>query len=225
MRLHALIPAAGTGTRAALNCPKQYQLLAGRSVIDWVLTTFVDNPRIDSVSVLVSPGDLHFASASSFAGDARVSVIACGGETRRDTVLAGLDRVSADNDDWILVHDAARPGLTPPLLDRLIDACLIDEVGGLLALPVADTIKAANGDRIERTVARDRLFGAQTPQMFRHHLLAQALERSAVVTDEASAVEALGLRPRLVRGAIRNFKLTWPEDFELMEAILAKGQA
>ncbi|CAN5403242.1 2-C-methyl-D-erythritol 4-phosphate cytidylyltransferase [soil metagenome] len=225
MRLHALIPAAGTGTRAALNCPKQYQPLAGRAVIDWVLATFVANARIDSVSVLVSPGDELFAASSRFAGDARVRVLPCGGATRRDTVLAGLEQVDADNDDWILVHDAARPGLTPELLNRLIDACLIDEVGGLLAMPVADTIKSANGDRIERTVARDRLFGAQTPQMFRHHLLAQALERSAVVTDEASAVESLGLRPRLVRGAIRNFKLTWPEDFELMEAILAKGQS
>jgi 2-C-methyl-D-erythritol 4-phosphate cytidylyltransferase len=150
-------------------------------------------------------------------------VFACGGSTRRDTVRSGLERLAPDDGDWILVHDAARPGLTVPMLDRLIDACLVDEVGGLLALPVADTLKSADGhDRVERTVPRDRLFAAQTPQMFRHPMLAHALERAPLATDEASAVEALGLHPKLVRGAQRNFKLTWPEDFGLMEAILSK---
>ncbi|MGF2241433.1 2-C-methyl-D-erythritol 4-phosphate cytidylyltransferase, partial [Bordetella pertussis] len=123
-------------------------------------------------------------------------------------------------DDWILVHDAARPGLPAAALARLIDACLDDAVGGLLALPVADTVKAGR-QRVSRTVDRDGLWLAQTPQMFRAGLLRDALARARAaglaVTDEASAVEAAGHAPRLVAGALRNFKVTWPDDFELME--------
>ncbi len=223
MRLHALIPAAGTGERAALGRPKQYHRLAGRAVIDWALGALVASVRIDSVTVVLAPDDAWFAASSCHAHVARVRTVACGGATRRDSVRAGLASLEADEDDWVLVHDAARPGLTAVLLDRLIDGCEADEVGGLLALPIADTLKSArDGDRVERTVPRDRLFAAQTPQMFRAGVLAQALEHASNATDEASAVEALGLHPRLVRGAARNFKLTWPEDFVLMETILEK---
>ncbi|MFJ0764713.1 2-C-methyl-D-erythritol 4-phosphate cytidylyltransferase, partial [Bordetella pertussis] len=137
-----------------------------------------------------------------------------------DTVAAALADSGAAADDWILVHDAARPGLPAAALARLIDACLDDAVGGLLALPVADTVKAGR-QRVSRTVDRDGLWLAQTPQMFRAGLLRDALARARAaglaVTDEASAVEAAGHAPRLVAGALRNFKVTWPDDFELME--------
>ncbi|MFJ0641181.1 2-C-methyl-D-erythritol 4-phosphate cytidylyltransferase, partial [Bordetella bronchiseptica] len=139
---------------------------------------------------------------------------------RADTVAAALADSGAAADDWILVHDAARPGLPAAALARLIDACLDDAVGGLLALPVADTVKAGR-QRVSRTVDRDGLWLAQTPQMFRAGLLRDALARARAaglaVTDEASAVEAAGHAPRLVAGALRNFKVTWPDDFELME--------
>ncbi|WP_134819563.1 2-C-methyl-D-erythritol 4-phosphate cytidylyltransferase, partial [Bordetella pertussis] len=135
-------------------------------------------------------------------------------------VAAALADSGAAADDWILVHDAARPGLPAAALARLIDACLDDAVGGLLALPVADTVKAGR-QRVSRTVDRDGLWLAQTPQMFRAGLLRDALARARAaglaVTDEASAVEAAGHAPRLVAGALRNFKVTWPDDFELME--------
>ncbi|CFN29194.1 4-diphosphocytidyl-2C-methyl-D-erythritol synthase [Bordetella pertussis] len=135
-------------------------------------------------------------------------------------MAAALADSGAAADDWILVHDAARPGLPAAALARLIDACLDDAVGGLLALPVADTVKAGR-QRVSRTVDRDGLWLAQTPQMFRAGLLRDALARARAaglaVTDEASAVEAAGHAPRLVAGALRNFKVTWPDDFELME--------
>ncbi|MFJ0645901.1 2-C-methyl-D-erythritol 4-phosphate cytidylyltransferase, partial [Bordetella bronchiseptica] len=137
-----------------------------------------------------------------------------------DTVAAALADSGAAADDWILVHDAARPGLPAAALARQIDASQDDAVGGLLALPVADTVKAGR-QRVSRTVDRDGLWLAQTPQMFRAGLLRDALARARAaglaVTDEASAVEAAGHAPRLVAGALRNFKVTWPDDFELME--------
>jgi 2-C-methyl-D-erythritol 4-phosphate cytidylyltransferase len=134
--------------------------------------------------------------------------------------LNGLEamRDQIGDDDWVLVHDAARPGLTVALIDRLVDALHNDEIGGLLALPVVDTLKLSDTDsRAEATVPRDRLWAAQTPQMFRYALLRRALEQAVEVTDEASAVEALGLKPKLVEGSHRNFKITLPHDVALAE--------
>ncbi|WP_175209213.1 2-C-methyl-D-erythritol 4-phosphate cytidylyltransferase, partial [Achromobacter anxifer] len=137
-----------------------------------------------------------------------------------DTVAGALADSGVADDTWVLVHDAARPGLPAAALGRLIDACLADPVGGLLALPVADTVKGGH-ERVERTLDRNGLWLAQTPQMFRAGVLRDALTAAsvsgAVVTDEASAIEAAGYAPLLVPGAMRNFKVTWPDDFELME--------
>jgi 2-C-methyl-D-erythritol 4-phosphate cytidylyltransferase len=153
----------------------------------------------------------------------KLSVLRCGGATRADSVLNGLLAISAavKPDDWVLVHDAARPCLSSAQLDRLIDQVGHDEVGGLLAVPVADTLKRSGPDgRIEATVPRERLWQAQTPQMFRYGLLREALGHSRGVTDESAAVEALGHRPLLVAADASNLKVTYPADFALAEKIM-----
>ncbi|ULY17906.1 2-C-methyl-D-erythritol 4-phosphate cytidylyltransferase [Bordetella pertussis] len=220
--LIAIVPAAGIGARASLPgeaaVPKQYRPLAGQPMLRHAVRALLADPRIVQVRVAVSAGDGWVEQA--LAGLPRTVWRPCGGPNRADTVAAALADSGAAADDWILVHDAARPGLPAAALARLIDACLDDAVGGLLALPVADTVKAGR-QRVSRTVDRDGLWLAQTPQMFRAGLLRDALARAGAaglaVTDEASAVEAAGHAPRLVAGALRNFKVTWPDDFELME--------
>ncbi len=221
-RHFALIPAAGVGARMGADCPKQYLPLAGKLMLMHVLDTFASSPAISHTYVVVSAEDGYInelLSGAKHLAD-HVSVIYEGGASRQQTVLNGLRamREHVADDDWMLVHDAARPGLTGGLIDRLVNALREDAVGGLLALPVVDTLKRsdANG-RAETTVARDHLWAAQTPQMFRYALLRSALEQASTVTDEAGAVEALGLKPKLVEGSPRNFKITLPHDVALAE--------
>lgn len=219
--LHALIPCAGTGSRAGTAIPKQYQRVAGQPLVLHTLAALAGVPRLASVLLAVAPGD------QTLAGTPGVTLAECGGATRAATVLGGLralrERGAAET-DWVLVHDAARCLITPALVDALIDACLPDPVGGLLAQPVADTLKRGAQGRVEATVAREGHWLAQTPQMFRLGTLAAALEAAGdAVTDEASAIEAAGLQPRLVPGSPRNFKVTWPEDFALAEALLTRS--
>ncbi len=222
-RLHALIPCAGSGSRAGTEVPKQYQILAGQPLVAHTLAAFAQVKRLASVLVVVAPGDDTLARAGAL--PARVQVADCGGATRAASVQAGLRelaRLGASQDDWVLVHDAARCLITPALIDRLIDACLPDPVGGLLAQPLADTLKYGPEGRVAATIPREGHWLAQTPQMFRLATLAQALQTAGTsVTDEASAIEAAGLQPRLVPGSARNFKVTWPEDFALAQALLA----
>lgn len=221
-RYFALIPAAGVGARMGAECPKQYMPLAGKLMLMHVLDTFAATPAIEHVYVVVSATDGYIgdamAGAKHLAG--RVTLLYNGGATRKQSVLNGLLAMRAQlaDDDWVLVHDAARPGLTPALIERLIGEVRSDAVGGLLALPVVDTLKRGDADgRSEATVPRDGLWAAQTPQMFRYALLHRALGQASEVTDEASAVEALGLRPKLVEGSPRNFKITLPHDVALAE--------
>ena len=221
-RYFALIPAAGVGARMGAECPKQYMPLAGKLMLMHVLDTFASTPSIEHVYVVVSKADGYISDALADAKHLadRVTVIYEGGATRQQSVLNGLQAVRAQvtDDDWILVHDAARPGLTPALIERLISEVCNDAVGGLLALPVVDTLKRSDADgRAEATVQRDKLWAAQTPQMFRYALLKRALEQACNVTDESSAIEALGLRPKLVEGSPRNFKITLPHDVALAE--------
>lgn len=253
--LIAIVPAAGVGQRAARagesGPPKQYRLIAGQPMLRHAVQALLADARIAQVRVAVSAEDSWAAEA--LAGLPRTVCRPCGGPTRAETVAAALADSGAADDDWVLVHDAARPGLPAEALARLIDICLSDSVGGLLALPVADTVKSqrrvdegvssgqpaaealtpAGGmtseisippthvePRVRATLDREGLWLAQTPQMFRAGLLRAALASAqsagVAVTDEASAIEAAGYMPLLVPGSLRNFKVTWPDDFELM---------
>jgi 2-C-methyl-D-erythritol 4-phosphate cytidylyltransferase len=213
-RCFALVPCAGIGLRAGAGGPKQYAPLAGRAVVAHTLAALAAVPALAGTLVVLAPDDDQFeARVPGFAG----WVARCGGATRAATVAAGLHalcELGAAEGDWVLVHDAARCLLQPAWVERLIAACLTDEVGGLLALPLADTLKAEAEGRVASTLPRAAKWAAQTPQMFRLGLLARALAAAGdAVTDESSAVEALGLAPLLVPGDVENFKLTWPGDF------------
>lgn len=228
-RHFALIPAAGIGARMGSEFPKQYAAIAGKPMLRHVLDTFAAAATIAHVFVVVSREDGYIepllAAAPHLAG--RVTVLYNGGATRHESVRNGLQaiRTQVGDDDWVLVHDAARPGLTAALIDKLAQSLRDDAVGGLLALPVVDTLKRAGADsRAQATVSRDGLWAAQTPQMFRYALLQRALQQAGEVTDEAGAIEALGLQPKLVEGSPRNFKLTLPHDVALAELYL-KGIA
>lgn len=218
-RYHAVVPAAGGGTRLGAAIPKQYLDLGGDSMLHRTIDALLAEPRLSSVVVVVSPDDPRRPAGGRF--DARVRFAAVGGDTRADSVAAGIDQLAADPDDWVLVHDAARPGLSVAALARLIDEVGDDAVGGLLAMPVADTVKRCSDDgRICATVDRERLWAAQTPQMFRLGVLRQALSGERLgITDEASAVERLGLQPLLVRGEPGNFKVTLAEDLAMAIAL------
>ncbi|PLZ03683.1 2-C-methyl-D-erythritol 4-phosphate cytidylyltransferase [Burkholderia sp. WAC0059] len=230
-RLFALIPCAGTGSRSGSAIPKQYRTVAGRDLLHYTLAAFDACSEFAQTLVVIAPDDTHF-DARRFSG-LRFAVQRCGGASRQASVHNGLEALAAfgaRDDDWVLVHDAARPGITPALIRSLVDALRDDPVGGIVALPVADTLKRAvpgeGGARIARTEARDGLWQAQTPQMFRIGMLRGAIERAQQdghdLTDEASAIEWLGHSPRLVQGSLRNFKVTYPEDFDLAEAFLRR---
>lgn len=222
IRCFALVPAAGVGERSGAGQPKQYVEIAGRPLLAHTLAALAAVPRIARTLVVLSPQDDRFeAAVPGFAG----WVARVGGASRADSVLGGLAelrRRGARDADWVLVHDAARCLLAPEWVDALIDACLPDAVGGLLAQPVADTLKAGDAaGRVVATVDRRDKWAAQTPQMFRLGLVERALRAlGAAATDEASAVEALGLAPRLVRAPLANFKVTWPEDFDIAARML-----
>lgn len=225
MRHVALIPAAGVGSRMNSTCPKQYLPMAGKPMLVHVLETFVSCDRIEHIYLVVSATDDYIDEAlpPSIRSSGKFTLLRKGGASRQETVLNGLlamDGYIAPS-DWVLVHDAARPGLRVEFIDRLIEGLHDDPVGGLLALPVVDTLKRSGPDnRAEATVPRENLWSAQTPQMFRYALLRRALEHCAEVTDEAGAVEALGLHPKLIEGSQRNFKITLPGDIALAEYYL-----
>ena len=231
-RLYALVPCAGSGSRSGAAGPKQYESLAGRALVLWTLEALARVKELAATLVVLSPGDTQFAALAA-EGDAEAAgscwSAKVGGDTRAETVHAGLHDLlarGAHDDDWVLVHDAARCLVRPESIHRLIEACRDDAVGGLLALPVADTLKRADpDDRVEATVSRNAMWAAQTPQMFRIGALRDALRAGfarsdLAITDEASAIEATGLSPRLVRGDFDNIKVTWPEDFALAERLL-----
>src|SRR5512134_1568783 len=223
-RLYALVPCAGSGSRAGTAGPKQYVRLDGRALVGHTLSALQQVPRLRAVMVVLAPDDAVFEhEVPDFAGP-RAWIARAGSTTRAATVAGGLaalrERGAAD-DDWVLVHDAARALVRPEWIERLIDACLDDAVGGLLALPVADTLKAEQGGRSAATVDRRDKWAAQTPQMFRLRALQDALAAAGdAVTDEASAIEATGARPKLVMGDAANIKITWPEDFARAQALL-----
>ena len=215
----ALIPCAGTGSRAGTDGPKQYQSLDGKALVLHTLGAFSAVAKLSGLLVVLAPDDAFFASLNSACPVAR-----CGGTTRAASVFNGLDvllRQGAQPQDWVLVHDAARCLITPAQIENLIDACSNDAVGGLLAHRLPDTLKAEINGRVAATLERSDKWLAQTPQMFRIGMLMDALRQVGdKVTDEAGAIEAVGLQPLLVAGSAQNFKVTYPEDFALAEAVL-----
>jgi 2-C-methyl-D-erythritol 4-phosphate cytidylyltransferase len=224
-RCYALVPCAGVGERAGTALPKQYASLAGRPLVCHTLQALREAPAIAATLVVINPRDDHFERLVPAFEHDRHWLLPAGGATRAQTVAAGLDGLrqrGASDHDWVLVHDAARCLLRPDWVERLITACAGDAVGGLLALPVSDTLKREHDGRALLTLSRQGLWAAQTPQMFRLGLLQQALAQAgAQVTDEAGAIEALGHRPLLVRGEWENLKVTWPADLALAERLLA----
>jgi 2-C-methyl-D-erythritol 4-phosphate cytidylyltransferase len=228
----ALVPAAGSGRRMAgngtSNVPKQYLALAGRTVLEHGLSVFLAHPRINGVVVVLAPDDNRWKTLS-LSGDPRVRT-AVGGAERADSVLAGLRCLLGvgHDEDWVLVHDAARPCIQRAELDRLLDEAGADPVGGLLAVPVRDTVKQAHSVNVEITVDRSKLWLAQTPQMFRlgllHQALSAALAKGQAMTDESSAMEQAGYHPRLVQGSATNIKITCPDDLVIAEALLQARQ-
>jgi 2-C-methyl-D-erythritol 4-phosphate cytidylyltransferase len=218
-KLWALIPCAGNGSRSGATGPKQYQPVAGQAMVLHTLAAFAAVPRLAATLVVVSAGDRFFDAI-----DATVLVAACGGSTRAASVFNGLNALleqGATPTDWVLVHDAARCLITPQQINTLIDACAEDAVGGLLALKLPDTLKSEVGGRVAATVDRHDKWLAQTPQMFRIGALQLALQAAGdAVTDESSALEFMGQQPLLVEGSAQNFKVTYPQDFALAEAVL-----
>jgi len=227
-RLWFVLPAAGASRRMGAALPKQYLELRGRTVLEWSLAPFLAEPRFAGGAVALAADDPYWSHLPAAVRE-RVTAVT-GGVDRCDSVLAGLrGLVDAAADDWVLVHDAARPCLPRADLERLIEACWPDSIGGLLAAPVVDTLKEAAGDRIDRTVARDGLWRALTPQMFRRGRLEQALAAAIAAGerpgDEAAALERLGERPRLVEGSSLNIKITRPADLAFASAVLAAMEA
>ncbi|MES2321551.1 MAG: 2-C-methyl-D-erythritol 4-phosphate cytidylyltransferase [Pseudomonadota bacterium] len=220
-RYFALIPAAGVGARMAADGPKQYMRLGGKPMLRHTIDAFLSSELVHHVYVVVSPDDGQIDAVAPSEG---VTVLRCGGASRLASVQNALRQMRevVGEQDWVMVHDAARPGLNAILIEKLITTIGDDAVGGLLALPVVDTVKRAGA--AVSTVARDGLWLAQTPQMFRYRLLRDALAAAtdaSVITDDASAVEALGLSPKLVEGHPRNLKVTLPADIRIAEMYLA----
>lgn len=227
-QIHGLVPAGGIGLRAQVAGvlePKQYRLIQGKPMLVWAVQALLADERVGQVVVGVQAED-SFAK-QYLANLPATKVLASAGATRALTVLQTLAQSGFEEHDWVVVHDAARPGLPKANLSALIDTCLREQRGGLLALPAADTVKMARGDHpqsVERTLARETIWLAQTPQMFRvgelHQALSQALQAGVALTDEASAMEWAGQAPLLVEGSLRNHKITWAEDLDWVQRFL-----
>jgi 2-C-methyl-D-erythritol 4-phosphate cytidylyltransferase len=229
-KIVALVPAAGTGTRFGDVLPKQYLDVNARPLIFHALHALASVSRIEHIVVVLSPDDCYWQKLSAHwaaLGD-KVSTLMVGGNSRSETITNGLDAIGARMDliasDWVLVHDAARPCIRVELIEQFIDELESDPVGGLLALPLSDTIKFDGGNlRVEKTIPRERLWRAQTPQMFRFGLMQKALAQCPDATDEAQAIESLGEQPKLVMGDSANLKVTYAPDLKLARMLLSEG--
>lgn len=232
-RLYGLIPAAGTGSRAGVAIPKQYQILAGQPLLWHTLSAFTACPMLAATLLVIAPEDGWFTPGHVPAGVSPLLVERCGGASRAGSVCNGLRALlqhhGARPHDWVLVHDAARCLITPADVQTLIAACQHDATGGLLALPLPDTLKSSATTspvaRVQATIGRTDKWLAQTPQMFRLEPLLHAIEQGLreapdAITDEASAIERQGQQPLLVAGPAYNVKVTYPQDFALAEAVL-----
>lgn len=219
---YAIIPAAGIGARMNADCPKQYLKIHDEIILQRVINTFTSIPTIEKVIVALHPDDHWWPTLKLSHPEKVLTVI--GGKERVHSVLLALQYLAeiAEKDDFVLVHDAARPGISEGQILSLIDAVKEHPVGGLLGLPIVDTIKKVDSaDDIQMTISREKLWVAQTPQCFRVGLLKSAIEASLsenqIVTDDASAMENAGHHPKMILGDRRNFKITFPEDILFAE--------
>lgn len=225
-RFWAVIPAAGAGTRMRSDVPKQYLKIHGKSILEYSLECFCNHPRITGVVTAIAENDSYWNELTVAKHDKVMTIT--GGTERFNSVLNGLRYLSshADENDWVLVHDAVRPCLKSEDIDNLIEELGDHPVGGLLAFPVRDTMKRSNEKReVLETVDREGLWHALTPQMFRFGMLLKAIEKTvrdrSMVTDEAQAMELCGNRPVLVRGRPENIKITHKDDLPLAELFLS----
>jgi 2-C-methyl-D-erythritol 4-phosphate cytidylyltransferase len=221
----AIVPAGGSGSRFGSAAPKQYSLIAGKTVLEHTLNALQKCAAIERIFVNVQYDDAHAEAVIATCSSA--SLLRTASVTRAETVQNALKEISKQvrRDAWVLVHDAARPCVLAADLDRLIALAGAHAVGGLLATPMSDTLKRASAEgEVAETVPRDGMWRAQTPQMFRYETLVHALASSPDVTDEAQAIEALGMSPLLVAGSARNIKITLPEDAELAAYYLSQEE-
>lgn len=224
-KIFALVPAAGQGTRIGDAVPKQYLPIAGKPMLFHALETLASVARIQAVVAILSPLDRHWGEFDWSAFPEKIEAAFTGGANRGESVRNALRHLAARiaKDDWVLVHDAARPCITRGLVEQFLDEVEAEPIGGLLAMPLADTLKRADETlRVAETIARAGLWRAQTPQMFRYEMLLRAFERKPLTTDESQAIEALGYAPRLVQGETTNLKVTFAEDLPLAEMIILR---
>jgi 2-C-methyl-D-erythritol 4-phosphate cytidylyltransferase len=222
----ALVLAAGQGTRIGDAVPKQYLPIAGKPMMFHSIEALAGVKRIERLFVVLAPLDRHWSGYDWSVLPDKVEAAFCGGARRSESVLNALKHIEArvEKDDWVLVHDAARPCVQTELVDQFLDELEDEAVGGLLAIPLADTLKSADENlRVAATIPRANLWRAQTPQMFRYDLLRRGIEKKPAATDEAEAVEAMGYHsPRLVQGESTNIKVTFAEDIQIAEMILSR---
>ncbi|MSQ80527.1 MAG: 2-C-methyl-D-erythritol 4-phosphate cytidylyltransferase [Candidatus Methylopumilus sp.] len=224
-KFHIIITAAGSSSRMGLDRPKQYLAIHKQTFVERVTRVFENISLVDSIHIALHPKDDMWKTLNlSFSP--KVNVHYCGGASRGETVLNALEALKghADELDWILVHDAARPGIQEKDVNHLIDTLKDDPVGGLLAYPITDTIKKSDKeDRVINSPARDHLWQAQTPQMYRYKILSNALKSfDGIPTDESQAIERLGMKPKLIKGDFRNFKVTYQEDLSILEHLISE---
>lgn len=222
-RYVVLIPCAGTGTRFSYNFPKQYSKILDKTILEYTLTAFLDCEYIDEIAIVVNHADQYIGEILNKINNVKIKKLDVGGKVRAETVLNGLNQLALNEFDWVLVHDAARCCITTEMVNKQINILKNDAVGGILAIPVTDTIKYVDNQIIQQTLIRQKVFLAQTPQMFRFGILKSALALAKclnLVTDESSAVEAMNYAVKIVEGSINNIKVTYQEDLDRVKCIL-----
>lgn len=221
--IHLIIPAAGESSRMESTTPKQFSNFHGKTILEFVESIFSKLVAIKTITVALNKNQKYIESLGCQFSK-KTSLTDCGGSTRSETVLNTLEIIGGDiqKDDWIMVHDAARVGITESLVNNFINEVVEDKVGGILAIPALDTVKRVDKkQQITCTEKRDEIWLAQTPQMFRFKLLKRALTSfKGNPTDESEAIEALGLSPKVVKGSLENFKITYPEDLLRVDKLI-----
>ena len=224
-KIHVIIPAAGSGSRMGQEIPKQFSSFHGKTLIEWVDFIFSNVSAVDTISIAFNSHERNNVENSNYTFSHKTKIYYSGGNSRSETVLNTLELMESftSDDDWALVHDSARVGITESFINSFIKEVTQDNVGGIVAIPSVDTIKKVNqSKKIIKTEDRDTLWLAQTPQMFKYNKLVEALKKfNGIPTDEAEAIESLGLKPIVYKGLITNFKITYPEDLINMNQIFS----